>query len=534
MAHRNRAVAFIDKYRLHILSTIVVLGGVLRLYNLAHGTPALSQDELVNGYDAYSLAHTMRDHHGAFLPLIFASFGDSVSVALTYLTVPFVLIGGLTEFAVRLPIALTGIASIVLIYLLVKEVSKREGLALLAGFLLAVSPWNITLTRWAVPPCIVPFCLLLFLWLLALAYNRSRSKNYLLVGAGLAAGLLTYSYPSAEILAPLLLGSTGVIFFWKQWRHMSVLFISYALSVLPLLYLVVFKPSSNFARFSSVKIDATGADFVKEVLLRYKDYFSYKFYFGGHSQNPIMHVPGSGNFYPILSVFIIACLLIIGFRAARQGGVKWAKHELSPTKLRIAAFLAVWAIIGPLPAAISIDFGHVTRAIFMLPLVTLLIAGCVYFVLTAIKPARWRYAALGLVLLGCLTQTATYIHRYNTDYPEEAAASYQYGVKQGIQYIAARQQHYQTIIIDRNINQPYIYYLFYTKYPPKQLNYDEINATANQHLSFAVTKIGKYYFNPLTSADIKGTDKVHSIKAYDNTWYDVYTKGSKEIILKVH
>lgn len=529
------AATLINKYRRAILFVIVLIGACLRLFNLAHGTPALSQDELVNGYDAYSLAHTMRDHHGAFMPLIFASFGDSVSVALTYMTVPFVLLGGLTEFAVRLPIALTGIASIALIYMLVREVTRNTVLALLASFVLATSPWHITITRWAVPPSLVPFCLLLFLWLLAVAYNRQRSKAYLLIAAGLAAGLLTYSYPSAEILAPLLVASAGLIFFWKKWRQITALFVSYGLSVLPLFYMVFLKPDSNFARFNSVKINATGVEFIRQVLSRYKDYFSYDFYFGTDSRNPIMHVPGIGNFYSILSVFMVFSLMILGFKFYRiKNKSRWLALAKDSIYSKICAFCIFWALIGPVPASISIDYSHVTRAIFMLPLVTLLLSGAIYVAVSEVKNIAYRQAVWAITLLLCLMQVTGYFHHYNTKYPGEAAASYQYGVKQGIQYLTAHQDGYKSVIVDRNINQPYIYYLFYKPYAPDQLNYDEINASRSQHLSFAVTKIGSYYFNPLTDSDIKGAKLLKSVRGYDKTWYDIYGRKNQELILKLH
>ncbi|NJK52228.1 MAG: phospholipid carrier-dependent glycosyltransferase [Leptolyngbyaceae cyanobacterium SU_3_3] len=139
------------------LAFTLVIALVLRLFRLSENPVSLNQDEAVNGYDAYSLGLTMRDHHGNFLPPMLESFGDWASPTITYLTVPFVKLFGLSEWAIRLPIALLGIATIVLIYIFTVQIFNRKKLGLLAAFLLTIMPWHITLSRWAIPPCIVPF-----------------------------------------------------------------------------------------------------------------------------------------------------------------------------------------------------------------------------------------------------------------------------------------------------------------------------------------------------------------------------------------
>ena len=90
----------------------------LRLYRLSSNPVSLNQDEAVNGYDAYSLMMTTRDHHGNFMPVMLQSFDDWASSAITYLTIPFVKVLGLSEFSIRLPIALLGVGAVILIYIL--------------------------------------------------------------------------------------------------------------------------------------------------------------------------------------------------------------------------------------------------------------------------------------------------------------------------------------------------------------------------------------------------------------------------------
>src|SRR5262245_55051326 len=107
-------------FHIVLFALIIFAGGFIRFYNLQNNPVALNQDEAINGYDAYSIGNTGRDHHGAWQPQPFLqSFDDWSSPLITYVTIPFVKVFGLSEFTVRLPVALLGTLSIFLFYLLV-------------------------------------------------------------------------------------------------------------------------------------------------------------------------------------------------------------------------------------------------------------------------------------------------------------------------------------------------------------------------------------------------------------------------------
>lgn len=138
---------------------------------------ALNQDEVVNGYDAYGIALTGKDHHGALQPQpMLQSFNDWTSPLITFITIPFAQLFGLEIWSVRLPVALLGTMSILLFYLLILQVLKNKKLALLGAFIFALSPWAVTISRWAIPPSIVPFFLILFLNLLFWSLSFSGKK----------------------------------------------------------------------------------------------------------------------------------------------------------------------------------------------------------------------------------------------------------------------------------------------------------------------------------------------------------------------
>ena len=125
---------------------IVCLAGVLRLIWLTSVPNGLFCDEASTGYDAFSLLHTGRDQYGEFMPLFARSVGDYNESLYRFLSVPFVALFGLEVFAVRLPAAIAGIATVAALYALGRRwFDSTTGLV--AAALLAVSPWHLALSR---------------------------------------------------------------------------------------------------------------------------------------------------------------------------------------------------------------------------------------------------------------------------------------------------------------------------------------------------------------------------------------------------
>ena len=103
-----------------LLILILLLVTVLRFWQLGD-YPALNADEASIGYDAYSLIQTGKDQHGNPWPISFQSFNDYKPGLLVYLVLPFVKTLGLNVWAVRVPGALAGVGTVLVLYLLVKQ-----------------------------------------------------------------------------------------------------------------------------------------------------------------------------------------------------------------------------------------------------------------------------------------------------------------------------------------------------------------------------------------------------------------------------
>ena len=84
-----------------ILAGIFILATLLRFYKLGSYPVGFHIDEASLGYNAYSLLLSGKDDNGNTHPLYIDMFGDNRPSGYHFLTIPSVLLFGLTEFATK-------------------------------------------------------------------------------------------------------------------------------------------------------------------------------------------------------------------------------------------------------------------------------------------------------------------------------------------------------------------------------------------------------------------------------------------------
>lgn len=493
----------------------------LRLYRLSSDPVSLNQDEAVNGYDAYSLMMTMRDHHGNFMPIMLESFDDWVSPTITYLTIPFVKLFGLSEFSIRLPIALLGVATVVLIYILTVQLFNSKRLGLLSAFLLAIMPWHITLSRWAIPPSIVPFFMLLFVITFLWAV-RQDGRDYKIILAAIFAAVLTYSYPTQKLFVPLFLAAMSIIFLRKNLARLAIVWASYIVFVAPIYITTLSNPGRYNARFTQISIIDPEANFFKIIarfVIRYFRYFLPNFNFGLGSREVILHVPGFGSTYEFLSIFfyigILTCIAVI------------LKRESSnPVSKKMSLLLLSWLFIAPIPASLTLEQHNVSRIVHGLPLVILLIVLGVMTLVQSLNNVQLKKSLTTAIVILGLLNAASFINFYFREYPDISKKAYQYGIKDSFSYVQKRENEFTRIVIDGQINQPYIYYLFHSKYDPRSINFTDITPSNTNK------KIGKYEFRNITEQDLKDSKEVYKVQDATRVWYKIYAKTNESLFVK--
>jgi 4-amino-4-deoxy-L-arabinose transferase-like glycosyltransferase len=199
---------------------IFIIGIGLRFWQLGQIPWGTYWDETAILVDAQALASTGRDIHG--LPLfqtIFPSYGDYKLPAYIWLASLSVKIFGATAWAVRLPSALVGVATIGLAGLLGAELlrkraenSERKLLAVIAGFIVAVSPWSILFSRTAFEGHVGQFFLGLsvYFWL-----KGKQTKSWLIL-SGLAGAAAVYCYYSVRFVWPVVILALTLTELWPN------------------------------------------------------------------------------------------------------------------------------------------------------------------------------------------------------------------------------------------------------------------------------------------------------------------------------
>lgn len=473
---------FFKKYWPLIL--IAILAFSLRVYKLGEYPVGITWDEPAVGYNAYSILKTGKDEYGKFLPLTFKSFGDDKPGFFFYYIIPSVAIFGLTKFAIRFPSALAGVGTVIAIFFLTRMLfAKRKEftyLPYLSSLLLAISPWNINFSRGAWEVNLALFTIVLGIVFFLKAIQTKALKFFLLTFFFFAISMNVY-HGAKVFLVVLLAGSLAI--FWqdlrrlpKQKRLLGIILL--ILLMFPLL--LSFKGSARRARVTNVFSYTRSEEEVAEIISqeevfpnlkfyvfhnealnkirwiadRYFNHFSGKFlFFEGDWQSPRHSAPYMGMMYYIEIPFLFA-------------GIGYA---LAKIKEREKNLFFWWLIAGPVPAAVTRDAVHGLRSYWMvIPLMAFTAMGiCVFYSWLKKRFRRFLLAGIFLVVCGYLFCFILYLDLYYIHFPKKNSAGWNYGMEEVASLIEEGKKKYEKVVVTQEYGQPYIFYLFYTKYPPE-------------------------------------------------------------------
>jgi len=536
-----------NKKILIILMLIVVIASFLRIWQIDKVPISPDWDEVALGYNAYSILHTGRDEYGKFLPIVLRSFDDYKPALYAYFVISSVAIFGLNVFAVRLPSAVFGILTVFATYFLVKELFKlrskseilnskqiqntpassseagraeykilnTELIALLSAFLLAISPWHIQFSRIAfesnVGLSFNIFALLFFI--------KGLKKPIFLILSAIFMSVNIYIYQSEKVFVPLLL-LILVIIFRKQLfsipKKFLVLSILTGLIIaLPMIsYMItdknvlgrakgvsVFSESTQLLQENAIKLidDKKNNDvlglmldnrrlvFAKSVVSGYLSHFDFNWLFisGDISRH---HAPNMGLLYIVELPF-----LFIGIYSLFFG--KFDKK----TKFLIFS----WFLIAPIPASITSGVPHAVRTLNFLPTFQIFTAIgliSVFQFISSIKykvlSIRVKYLILLLYLSFFIFNFFYYLNQYFVQQNYFNAADWQYGYAKIIPEMQKIEANYKKIIISNEppMDQSYMFFLFYLKYPPSLYQTEGRNVSGGFKENHF---FGKYEFRPI-------------------------------------
>lgn len=197
----NNLTEFIIKWKIALCFTLILAIGIFaRVWEFGTLPPGLNPDEASIGVEAYDLFNFGVDRYGLSYPVHLISWGSGQNALYAYLIIPFVALRGVGPVAVRLPMMLSGILSLPLIFIASQRLLGTK-FALLAMFFMAISPWHIVNTRWAVESNIMPFLFLTGFTALTL----STVKNWWYLPSFIFFALCLYAYGTAYVGVPVFL-----------------------------------------------------------------------------------------------------------------------------------------------------------------------------------------------------------------------------------------------------------------------------------------------------------------------------------------
>lgn len=483
------------------LIAILFVAAVLRLWNLGNIPPSLTQDEASLGYNAYSILKTGKDEYGSPFPAVFKSFGDYKPGLYVYLDTPFIAVFGLNEVSVRLPSAIFGILTVLLVYLIAERLFRPLGN--LSAFIAATNPWLIYYSRGAWEANVSLTLTLAAIYFFLRALNSSK---YLVPSAGLFA-LTLLTYQGAKLSS--VIAATILLFIYRKEIlkiERKYLFGGIILGIIvaaPIVFslfngqagrLDVFSVFSyprskeytqafldeggeKLGSFGYYTYHSEALNFTRGILGRYFNHFSGRFlFFDGDYQNPQHSAPYQG-------MLLISDLLLVVF------GLAYLVKNLSINSKGYFLVLA-WLLFSPLPAVLSRDQVQSVRALNMaIPLVMILSFG-LYSVLSWIKERKLSLFFYVFTFGVYLAAFVYFLDAYFIHVPNHNSQYWNYGYKQVVEKVSAAKPDFkqdpadqspdEKIIVEQSYAQPYIYFLFFQKYDPaKYQRQAKLTETAN-------------------------------------------------------
>jgi len=483
-----------------MLFVILILGTIVRVYDLSNNPPGFFADEVVNGRNSYTILTKGTDDQNNHFPLIFKAFDTYLSPVAIYAGVPFIALFGLTDKAVRLTSVFFGVISILAIYFftkcLLKDNPKRNVIALFSALFLAISPWHIHFSRigWDGYMSSIMFVLIgLYVFLKALENPKLLPLSAFIFGVAL------YTYIPIRIFVPLF--GLGLVFIYPRffWSNKKIVFISALL-----LFVVIFPLAYDFFqgglyRWKQVNIFSHPPEDKKvytHIAHNYLSHFSMDFLFlkgdiDMPGQSVSRHsVRGIGELY----LFQLP-LIILGFF------MLWKK----PYK-RILAIMSLWLLLYPLGCiftdALSAQANRSLIGVIPFQILAAIGLGSLF----SYKYKRetkniFLSIAISIIIIISFSQ---YLNLYFVDYKNYTQGLYgwQFGPRDISQYFMSVENEYdQLLMTHTQFNAPDVFIPFYSEYNKKGCskcgvgNLDVYNPDKKQLFAIAPYELEKTELN---------------------------------------
>lgn len=485
-----------------ILLLITLLGGFFRFYFLEKSPPSLNFDEASLGYNAYSLLKTGRDEYGNFLPVSLRSFDDYKPALYSYLDIVPLAVFGLNDFAVRIPSALAGSFSILLVALIGLRVFKNPLVSIFAAILISFEPWSLHFSRVAFESNLASMFFLAGVWLFF--ESLKRPKILVLSLAGFILSMFAYHSERAIALPTFFLFILIALRQKELKLDLNKIFLLAFLSALFLLPLILeLKDGLILNRLGNMRLTKLWPfiplefvnqnspflsfpvnpvyGFLWEFFGRIFAYFSPMNLFIRGTQESVQFTPTLGMFnlieFPFWLIGIISLFRIQKYRL----------------------YFFIWAILSIIPGVITWTWFTAVRTLTLYPLYSLTIAYGL-FISGRFLWSKSKFIALPATGFTASLFLVSFVYLINTEIvyaPKITYGEYQPGFKEATPVLVSLQDSYAKVVIESPHAQVPIFLLYYQAFPPeliqKEHNYSTY-ANFEPEIKFSKYEFRKIYW----------------------------------------
>ncbi len=478
-----------------LLSCIIAISLFFNLYKAGIAPPCYNSDEASIAYNAYSIFKTGKDEYGTSFPLRFKAFGENKMPVMVYLVAPFVGLFGMEDGVSRIPNTILSALLPIALFFLVKELFKKDSIALLSAFLTATSLSLHIAGRHVheVYPAVF-FLTLTTLFFVKLTKKITVLSLLLFLGTLLIA-LCTYNF-SRIFAAGFLFAS--FFFFWKQKQGKVVIgslfcvLLLFAVSDLMnptsrVQNLLFYNTPGYVQRIQELRQEGGNRLFynkafpgISDVFVEDLKYYSPQFLIADGDENPRFGYPSMAPITVIEYMLFFIGLFFL-----------FAKKE------RYRFLLIFFLLLSPAAASLTWAGISITRSIFLfIPLLILASYGAVALYE---QYKDKRNILLSVVTVIILLQGIFLFYSwdfYLNHYPTRALVrrAWQCGYHDMAAYIQKNYDRFDTFYISKGYGQPYIYLLNYLNYPPEKYQSQAQLSEPDEYGFGQVEKFDKFVF----------------------------------------
>ncbi len=487
------------------LILLVLASFAVRVYQLDKIPSGLYYDEIDQGYEARSLMQNGKDYRGHQTPFYVQSFIDPKVPIPIYITILSTILFSKEELQLRMPSAILGTGVVILAFFLTWLWTKSYLASFLVGISFAANPWQIQFSRWAVEGIYSMFFYLAALTVFYLGVFKKQFRFFII--STIIFSLTVYTYRTMSLFVPLTF--VGLFLIYRQeflefgHKKLAILVGIPLILIIPFLFATTLG-APDLPRFNQVSIFSNKQSVLdtqraREIdikqglppkiaaLFENKPTTYFIFFLNNYIQSYstdflVITGPPTQRESPN-HIGAVLFIEVIAFFAGIYLTFKNLKNKTYQTLLFIF-------LISPIPSSLTTEGARNGTRLFIYDLPLLFIIGLGwYFLILTIKKFKWSRIYLGMLLTFWIFSFIFYLHEYFVLYPFESGEDFRAGYKEAMIEVSQIQNQFSKVYLSDSYDPPILYYLYWSKTPPKQVQEYGGNFSVGHFLNQPLDKI---------------------------------------------